>query len=63
MLAYIIHKVLVETNPRQPASQPFDRDSCDILTKNNVLLPNLYNNYSGYFIKGVASYVLAKKRH
>ena len=28
--------------------QPFHRDSCDILTKNNSLLvPNLYNNYSG----------------
>ena len=47
--------------------QPFHRDSCDILTKNNILLvPNLYNNYSGlvkllYFVKVVASYVLAKK--
>ena len=47
--------------------QPFPRDSCDILTKNNILLvPNLYNNYSGlvklwYFVKVVASYVLAKK--
>ena len=30
------------------ATQPFHRDSCDILTKNNSLLvPNLYNNYSG----------------
>ena len=29
-------------------AQPFHRDSCDILTKNNILLvPNLYNNYSG----------------
>ena len=49
--------------------QPFHRDSCDILTKNNILLvPNLYNNYSGlvklrYFVKVVASYALAKKRH
>ena len=47
--------------------QPFHRDSCDILTKNIILLvPNLYNNYSGlvklrYFVKVVASYVLAKK--
>ena len=30
------------------AAQPFHRDSCDILTENNILLvPNLYNNYSG----------------
>ena len=30
------------------AQQPFHRDLCDILTKNNILLvPNLYNNYSG----------------
>ena len=30
------------------ASQPFQHDSCDILTKNNIILvPNLYNNYSG----------------
>ena len=49
--------------------QPFHRDSCDILTENNILLvPNLYNNYSGlvklwYFVKVVASYALAKKRH
>ena len=48
-------------------TQPFHRDSCDILTKNNSLLvPNLYNNYSGlvkrlYFVKVVASYALAKK--
>ena len=48
--------------------QPFHRDSCDILTKNNILilLLQLYNNYSGlvklrYFVKVVASYVLAKK--
>ena len=45
----------------------FHRDSCDILTKNNILLvPNLYNNYSGlvklrYFVKVVAGYALAKK--
>ena len=51
------------------AYQPFHRDSCDILTKNYILLvPNLYNNYSGlvklrYFVKVVASYDLAKKRH
>ncbi len=49
--------------------QPFHRDSCDILTKNNSLLvPNLYSNYSGLvklwcFVKVVASYALAKKRH
>ena len=49
--------------------QPFHRDSCDILTKNNILLvPNLYNNYSGlvklwYFVMVVVSYALAKKRH
>ena len=47
--------------------QPFHRDSCDIVSKNNILLvPNLYNNYSGLvklgsFVKVVASYVLANK--
>ena len=53
----------------QAYHQPFHRDSCDILTKNNILLvTNLHNNYSGlvklwYFVKVVASYALAKKRH
>ena len=48
--------------------QPFHRDSRDILTKNKVWkLHTFYNNYSGlvklwYFVKEVASYVLAKKR-
>ena len=54
-----------------PTNPPCIRawSSCDILTKNNILLvPNLYNNYSGlvkrwYFVKVVASYALAKKRH
>ena len=44
----LLYLYVYRSTSNTPSYQPFHHDSCDILTKNNILLvPNLYNNYSG----------------